>query len=341
MNLSGFRRKTDMASYTLIARVNAGNGRFPFLNVPFSKNHRPIAVPGATYYVRPTGGKRTPIRIGKDVSAAYTALIKMEDGERFDVAPTQLNRNSSNLRKTVEETGREYIERSKHKSHKTYLGYRNAVSLFVQNCAKTHFDEIRRDDVLDYLHALRTYVSPKTGQPLSDSTVFNYFLKTIVFLNDRGISKYVAREDWVQKKDWPVNVDKRNKNKKYATYTEEEVAAILKVADTMEEALTRFLVGTGFRIGEAAVAQWMDINWQNKTISVRFKPSLGFKPKDYEERTIVLSDTLLHCLNKYRSNAPDEAFIFPSSCASAHATRFLNKTSSLRIKCSASKLKKS
>src|SRR6516225_300413 len=147
MNLSPFRRKTDMASYTLIARVNAGKGRFPFLNVPFSRNHRPIAVPGATYYLRPTGGKRTPIRIGKDVSAAYTALIKMEEGGRFDIASPQLNRNSSNLptatRNTVEETARKYIERSKQKSHKTYQSYRNAVSFFAQNCAKTYFDEVR------------------------------------------------------------------------------------------------------------------------------------------------------------------------------------------------------
>ena len=47
--------------------------------------------------------------------------------------------------------------------------------------------------------------------------MFNYFLKTMVFLNDRGIGKYVVREDWVQKKDWPFNVDKWNK--KYATYS--------------------------------------------------------------------------------------------------------------------------
>src|SRR5437773_9481869 len=95
-------------------------------------------------------------------------------------------------------------------------------------------------------------------------------------------SAEVARKDWVQKKDWPVNVDKRNKNKKYATYTDQEVAAMIQVADSVEEALTRFLVGTGFRIGEAAVAEWKDINWEDKTVSVRFKPKFGFKPKDYE-----------------------------------------------------------
>ncbi len=60
----------------------------------------------------------------------------------------------------------------------------------------------------------------------------------------------------MQKKDWPINVDKRNKNKKYATYTDQEVAAMLSVADNIGEALVRFLVGTGFRIGEAAVAEW-------------------------------------------------------------------------------------
>ena len=166
--------------------------------------------------------------------------------------------------------------------------------------------------MLDFLHELRTRPSDATGAPIGESTVFNYFLKTMVFLNDRGIGKYVAREDRVQKKDWPINVDKRNKNKKYATYTKQEVAAIIQVADSIEESLVRFLAGTGFRIGEVAVAEWMDINWADKTVSVRFKPKFGFKPKDHEERTIAVSDTLLDCLKKHRRNAPNDGLIFPS-----------------------------
>src|SRR5260370_38028485 len=134
----------------------------------------------------------------------------------------------------------------------------------------------------------------------------------MVFLNDRGIAKYVAKEDWVQKKDWPINVDKRDKNKKYPTYLEEEVAAMLQAANGTEEALIRFLLGTGFRIGETAVAEWMDVDWEDKTISVRFKPKIGFKPKDYEERTIVVSDTLLASLKKHRTNSPNARLIFPS-----------------------------
>jgi len=142
--------------------------------------------------------------------------------------------------------------------------------------------------------------------------VFNYFLKTMVFLNDRGIAKYVAKEDSVQKRDWPINVDKRNKNKKYATYLEEEIAAMLQVANGTEEALIRFLLGTGFRFGETAGAEWMDVDWEDKTISVGFKPKFGFKPKDYEERAIVVSDTILACLKNYRGTATEDALISPS-----------------------------
>ena len=322
-----------MAHYTLIARINAGDGKFPFVNVQFSKNHRPIPIEGATYYLRPSnGGKRTPIRIGKDLALAHTALIGMDYGQPFE-APTAVHADppstvpSTIARKTVGDAAREYIERSKQKSRKTYLGYRAAVNLFVASCRKNYFDEICRDDMLDFLYYLRTRPSEETGTPIGESTVFNYFLKTMVFLNDRGIGKYVAREDWVQKKDWPVNVDKRNKNKKYATYTDQEVAAMLQIADHIGEALIRFLVGTGFRIGEAAASEWMDINWEEKTISVRFKPKFGFKPKDYEERTIAVSDTLLACLRKYRGNAPDDALIFPSPTTQTmdkHLDRVIN-----------------
>jgi hypothetical protein len=54
--------------------------------------------------------------------------------------------------------------------------------------------------MLDYVYLLRNCKSAKTGGPLGESTLFNYFLKTMVFLNDRGIAKYVAKEDWVGKK---------------------------------------------------------------------------------------------------------------------------------------------
>ena len=140
-----------MAHFTLIARINAGNGRFPFVNVQFSKNHRPTPIEGATYYLRPTsGGKRTPIRIGKDLAAAQAAFLHMDDREIPNEVREVTLRAPSNKpigpqRKTVVDAAKEYLERSKQKSRKTYIGYRTAVNLFTHSCKKTYFDEIRRD----------------------------------------------------------------------------------------------------------------------------------------------------------------------------------------------------
>jgi integrase len=114
-----------------------------------------------------------------------------------------------------------------------------------------------------------------------------------------------------------VNVDMRNKNEKYATYTDQEVAQMLLVASPRDEAVIRFLAGTGLRIGEAAVCEWTDINWRDKTVTVRFKAKFGFKPKDYEERTVAVSNTLLACLQRYRASASDSSLMFPSPITEA------------------------
>ena len=125
-------------------RITAGNGKFPLVHVPFSKNHRPIPIAGATYYLRPTTrGNRTPIRMGKDVAAAHTAMINMDCGRPLErpavpaVHPPTVVAGTVS-RKTVEQAARECIERSKQKSRNTYLGYRTAVNLFVESCKKTY-----------------------------------------------------------------------------------------------------------------------------------------------------------------------------------------------------------
>jgi len=95
-------------------------------------------------------------------------------------------------RKTVAKAARDCIERSKEKLRKTFIGYRTAVNTFVQSCKKKYFDEIRRDDLLDYVCFLRNCKSAKISGQLGESTVFNYFLKTMIFLNDRGIAEHVS-----------------------------------------------------------------------------------------------------------------------------------------------------
>ena len=190
---------------------NAGGGKFPFFNVQFSKNHRPVPIERAT--LLPPSNERRQTHAHQNRQRYFVSLHSVdskEEGKSLDalvrsrsesqsVAPTApLARNSQKPRASTSSAA------SKNLTGPIW-GYRVADNLFVASCKKTYFDQICRDDMLDFLYELRSRPSSETGQHIVESTVFNYFLKVMVFLNDRGIGKYVAREDWVQKKDWPVN----------------------------------------------------------------------------------------------------------------------------------------
>jgi hypothetical protein len=159
-------RKLEKQHHPLLygRHFSARRMKFPFINVQFSKNHRIIA--------------RFRLRERR------TNNVVLPTGRATPMP-------NSVPRKTLAEAARDHIERNKEKSRKTFIGYRTAVNMFVQSCKKKYFDEIRRDDLLDYVSFLQNCKSAKTSGPLGESTVFNYFLKTMVFLNDRGIAEHV------------------------------------------------------------------------------------------------------------------------------------------------------
>jgi hypothetical protein len=101
-----------MAHVSLLARTNDGSGKFPFVKVQFTKNHRPIAIEGATYYLRASGGDRRPIRVGRDIDVAYAALHNSEPGKI--VAPTLSVEGPTQAteRVTIQGAAKKYIERS-------------------------------------------------------------------------------------------------------------------------------------------------------------------------------------------------------------------------------------
>jgi len=87
MNLSRFREENGYGPLHPHRTHQRRRRQIPFVSVQFSKNHRPIPTAGATYYLRPSDGdKRTPIKIGKDISLAQTAIIRMEDGRSLDTS---------------------------------------------------------------------------------------------------------------------------------------------------------------------------------------------------------------------------------------------------------------
>jgi integrase len=283
--------------------------------VKYSRNGSPIADLHATsFYLRyrPKGGRRVCLPAGGDVLEADNKR-KVLDARLATGAPIPTTAEAAatavaavNGRKVIATEAAEYIERTrKSKKYKTYKGYKDAVELFISMCTKTYFDELTRDDMIAFKAVLKS--------KYASYTEFSTYAKVWTFLNDCHIEKYVNPDTWVQRKDRPVNVAKRNaKNKKYPVYREDEFVAMLSVAGATECALLYFLAGSGWRIGEAAVAQWRDIDWDAKTATVREKSEFDFTPKDYEQRTVELADSVLDALQAIRGKASDEALLFPA-----------------------------
>jgi integrase len=294
----------------LYQRLNKAGG-YALIPVEYSRNGSPAADKGATaFYLRfRAGGKRFCIPAGSSVVEADAQRKVLE--ARYatsEVIPTTAPTNTiaSTDRKVISTEAAEYIERTrKSKKPKTYKGYKDAVAFFISTCKKKYLDELTRDDMIAFKQIL---ISKYASQ-----TVFTMFMKVLTFLSDCHIEKLVQLDTWIQRKDRPVNVAKRNaKNKKYPVYTADEFAAMLAVAEKAEYALLYLFVGSGWRNGEGAVAQWADIDWDAKTITVREKPEFQFTPKDYECRTVELADNVLDALQSYRDDTPEDALLFPA-----------------------------
>lgn len=64
---------------------------------------------------------------------------------------------------------------------------------------------------------------------------------------------------------------------------------------------------TGLRRGEVWALEWEDISFQKQSLTVQAKPDIGFSPKDYEIRSVNLSDQAIEVLRSLRH---DGRFVF-------------------------------
>lgn len=234
---------TMATAIRLYQRLDSTQG-YRLILVKYSRNGSPIADPHATaFYLRyrPKGGRRVCLPAGGDVLEADNQRKVLEARmatsslipATAEAAATSVA--AVNGRKVMTTEAAEYVERTrKSKKYKTCKGYKDAVELFLSTCKKTYLDELTRDDMI----ALKEVLKSK----YASQTVFSTFMKVLTFLNDCRIEKHVKQDTWIQRKDRPVNVAKRNaKNKKYPAYTADEFASMLLVADATEYALLYFL----------------------------------------------------------------------------------------------------
>lgn len=281
----------------LYARINEGDGVFSRVAVAFGKN-------GQAIEPKPKKGKVTSYAVrvagkfehaGEDLSAAVTFLrqkqaligngVNPEDA--IQLKPTVA---STSGRISLAEAATEYKTglRVLDKAKATVSVYANAIDGFLASCRKTYIDEIDRKDILAYIQWMRDNLKSRVAGG-ENRTIKNRLTYLGVFLGKYGIrlkkkkGADTSAPGLLFHDDIPKIIKKKPKK-----YDQETIDQLIKVADNDQKDYLMFLLWSGFRDEEVQYLQYSDFNWKNNTVTVHAKPHFGWRPKDAEERTIVL-----------------------------------------------------
>jgi integrase/recombinase XerD len=242
--------------------------------------------------------------VGRFADKAQTALINKEAAlRRASVTGTRTVAASTPTSEPEKPTitGRDFLEAvnvylsevKRGKSKKTHLAYSATLEGFSKVCKAATIEVMNREDVLKYTDRLRDIC-------LTPRTIANRlaFLKT--FFKHFDLAWPMLKTDRVKFTDKTVE-----------SYSLEDLQSLFTAANQEELELFRFLLGTGVREQEAMFAVWKDVDFNGKSFKVSEKLDLGFTPKDKEEGSIPIPDSLVALLKTRRERYPDSRLIFP------------------------------
>ena len=179
------------------------------------------------------------------------------------------------------------------RKHRTLLAYTLATSDFRKVCpAKGWLDQIDKGDLTAYVVSLK-----KSGQ--DDHTIANRLGNVVTCLRAQGITNLTLRHKFTEKK--------------VKAYSVEEIRALNAASTDEELQIWQFFLGTGFREEEVSHACDTDVDFRQKSISVLEKRPWGWEPKDKEERTVPIPDSLVELLSVRKEMHPEGWLIFPNT----------------------------
>lgn len=161
------------------------------------------------------------------------------------------------------------------------------MNRFVDKYPQAFLEQISRKDILDFLKLLRS-------EGREERTLANNICYLKVFFKNSSVP-------------WPlVKTDKvKYTEKEVSAYNRDEISRLLAVADLDQCDLLHFLFSTGARDLEVVYATWRDIDFSVKTFTITEKVDFGWKPKDGEEGTIPIPDSLVALLLERRRRYPN------------------------------------
>jgi len=191
---------------------------------------------------------------------------------------------------------------------KTIAAAQHMLSLFGAQFSGKAIQNITREDLLDHMAALQ-------DRGLSPRTVFNHIARIGTLLRAHKVVGLLDAKD-------KPKYDERE----VAAYDSDQLDALFAAANAEERMTFQFFLGTGFREQEVMFCSWKNVDFKGKVVAVRSKPELGFRPKDKEERSVPVPDSLIAALaNRKKESTSMFIFAGPDGRPNGHFLRVLQK----------------
>jgi integrase len=198
-----YARQKNTAGKWRYVRVNTGPGRLPSELV-------------GPFFLRITVDGRERWESAGDTLAEAKQEAKTYDATEEAVANglSIENEGANRLRAKIEAFN---AETKANKAHKTALAYANTLRYFTQSCKRVNVEDVKRQDMLEFKLHLKK-------ERLSERSIYNNFLNSMVFLKWCGVNA------GVKKNDWPPKPEREPEE-----YSDEEIVALLNAADTQKD----------------------------------------------------------------------------------------------------------
>jgi integrase/recombinase XerD len=316
-------QRVKVPKVRLYIRVRLPDGHHAYLKPAWNRNRtlragyalvggQPVAHPDGVYYLRfLRGDKRVWQAIGPDADAAVVAVQNLE----HDLQAISLGRSAPSPAPGVPATVsldaaiKSYVSQlGLFRAPKTVHEAKRILELFAKPFPEKAIQTITREDLLDHMASLQ-----QGGLGLR--TISNHITRIGALLRRHKIVDLLSREDKPQYDEPEVEA-----------YDSDELAALFSAATPEERMLFEFFLGTGFREQEVMFCSWKNVDFNGKVISVKSKPELGFRPKDKQERSVPVPDSLIASLQA-RKRKSTSMFVFsgPSGNPDGHFLRTLQK----------------
>jgi integrase len=258
------------------------DGKWRYSKPLVGRNNKIKPEPGVSYYLRYREGSKT---IWRKCSSAASAVNQCEQQEAyltakaFGLTPSQ---QFKPVPKMMSDLLPSYLEeyRLSHRPESHAL-MEHTLNEFHGWCRKNLIEQISRVDLLRY----RAWLISKKRSP---RTAANKMLR---------VNQFIRSVLGLPEGKGPVTVkDAKFTELEPTVFNEDELKAFFDACSPFQFAVFKCYLMSGLRKAELENLEWTDVDFKAGTISVSPKP--GFDPKDWEQRSIEVPETLMVILKE-------------------------------------------